>query len=147
MVARVVLMTLWRDGMNNFQAPDGWRVRGREQGGRNFSDSKETWKQWRNSPYEVSNTGKVRRKGSNEVRKPRDDDRKHQRVNLTWDGNREEPPLHDLVMQLFGPPKPKGKNIVILHKDNDGTNNHISNLKWGTRSENVQQAWDDGLIK
>ena len=132
--------------MNNFQAPDGWRVRGREQGGRNFSDSKETWKQWRNSPYEVSNTGKVRRKGSNEVRKPRDDDRKHQRVNLTWDGNREEPPLHQMVMELFGPPKPKGAHVVILHKDNDGTNNAISNLKWGTRSENVQQAWQDGLI-
>ena len=140
-------MIMLRDGMNNFNAPDGWRVRGREQGGRNFSGSEETWKQWKNSPYEVSNTGKVRRKGSGEVRKPRDDDRKHQRVNLTWDGNREEPPLHQMVMDLFGPPKPKGENIVILHKDNDGTNNAISNLKWGTRSENVQQAHDDGLIK
>jgi hypothetical protein len=127
--------------------PNGWRVRGREQGGRSFSDSGEKWKQWKNSPYEVSSTGKVRRKGEKDLRKPRDDDRKHQRVNLTWDGHREEPPLHELVMQLFGPPKPKGKNIVILHKDNDGTNNSISNLKWGTRSENVQQAHDDGLIK
>lgn len=139
-------MILWRDGMNNFRTPDGWRVRGREQGGRDFSDSKEVWKQWRNSPYEVSNKGRVRRKGSGEVRKPRDDDRKHQRVNLTWDGKREEPPLHQMVMELFGPPKPKGENIVILHKDNNGTNNSISNLKWGTKSENVQQAHDDGLI-
>ena len=147
MVEKVDLTITLRDGMNNFNAPDGWRVRGREQGGRNFSGSEETWKQWKNSPYEVSNTGKVRRKGSGEVRKPRDDDRKHQRVNLTWDGNREEPPLHQMVMDLFGPPKPKGENIVILHKDNDGTNNAISNLKWGTRSENVQQAHDDGLIK
>lgn len=140
-------MTMLKDGMNNFRTPDGWKVKGREQGGRNFSDSKEVWKQWKNSPYEVSNTGKVRRKGSNEIRKPRDDDRKHQRVNLTWNGNREEPPLHQMVMELFGPPKPKGEHIVILHKDNDGTNNAISNLKWGTRSENVQQAHDDGLIK
>jgi hypothetical protein len=139
-------MILWRDGMNDFRTPDGWSVRGRGQGGRDFSDSKENWKQWRNSPYEVSNTGKVRRKGSNEVRKPRDDDRKHQRVNLTWDGKREEPPLHQMVMELFGPPKPKGEHIVILHKDNDGTNNAISNLKWGTRSQNVQQAWDDNLL-
>lgn len=132
----------------NVNVPDGWRVKGRDQGGRSFSDSgKEVWKQWKNSPYEVSNTGKVRRKGEKELRKPRDDDRKHQRVNLTWDGNREEPPLHQMVMELFGPPKPKGEHIVILHKDNDGTNNAISNLKWGTRSENVQQAHDDGLIK
>lgn len=132
--------------MNNFRTPDGWRVRGREQGGRDFSAPKEVWKQWKDSPYEVSNTGKVRRKGSGEVRKPRDDDRKHHRMNLTWDGKREEPPVHQMVMELFGPPKPKGEHIVILHKDNDGTNNAISNLKWGTRSQNTQQAHDDGLI-
>lgn len=125
------------------QPPDGWRVKRPA-----FSDSKpkEVWKKWHDSPYEVSNTGKVRRIGSNEIRKPRDDDRKHQRMNLTWNGKREEPPLHQMVMELFGPPKPKGEHIVILHKDNDGTNNAISNLKWGTRSENVQQAHDDGLI-
>jgi hypothetical protein len=130
------------------QVPNGWRIKGRDRGGRNYSDSspKEIWKQWRNSPYEVSNKGRVRRKGSTELRKPRDDDRKHQRINLTWDGKREEPMLHQIVMELFGPPKPKGENIVILHKDNDGTNNAISNLKWGTKSENVQQAHDDGLI-
>jgi hypothetical protein len=133
--------------MDDFVKPEGWKVKGRDQGGRNYSDSGEQWKQWKDSPYEVSSSGKVRRKGDAEHRKPRDDDRKHQRVNLTWNGKREEPPLHQMVMELFGPPRPKGKHIVILHKDNDGTNNAISNLKWGTRSENVQQAHDDGLIK
>ena len=140
-------MTTWRDGMSDFVGPEGWRVKGRDQGGRNYSDSGGGWKQWKDSPYEVSREGKVRRKGDDSHRKPRDDDRKHQRVNLTWDGKREEPPLHQMVMELFGPPKPQGKNIVILHKDNDGTNNAISNLEWGTRSENVQQAHNDGLIK
>jgi hypothetical protein len=136
--------------MDNLRVPPGWRVRGREQGGRNFSDSKESWKRYKDSPYEISNKGHVRRKeadGSYNMRKPRSDDRKHLRVNLTWNGNREEPLLHQLVMELFGPPKPKGENIVILHKDNNGTNNALSNLKWGTRSENVQQAWDDGQLK
>lgn len=118
--------------MSDYNVPDGW------------SEFSEKWKSWRNSPYEVSNTGRIRREG--DIRKPRSDGRKHQRINLTWDGNREEPPIHQMVMELFGPPKPKGKNIVILHKDNDGTNNSISNLKWGTKSENVQQAHDDGLI-
>ena len=127
--------------MDDLNVPNGWRVRGREQGGRDFSDSKEAWKKYKDSPYEVSNKGRVRRKeanGSYNMRKPRDDDRKHLRVNLTWNGKREEPPLHQLVMELFGPPKPSGKHIVILHS--------ISNLKWGTRSENVQAAHDDGLI-
>lgn len=142
------------DNLNSSEinVPHGWRVRGRVQGGRDFSDSdnKEVWKKWRNSPYEVSNKGRVRRKeqnGSYSLRKPRDDDRKHHRVNLTWDGKREEPPIHQLVMELFGPPKPKGEHVVILHKDNNGTNNSISNLEWGTRSENTQQVWDDGLRK
>lgn len=137
--------------MDNLRVPNGWRVRGREQGGRDFSDSKrkEVWKKWKDSPYEVSSLGRVRRKeanGSYNLRKSRDDDRKHHRVNLTWNGKREEPPLHQLVMELFGPPKPNVEHIVILHKDNDGTNNAISNLEWGTRSENTQQAHDDGLI-
>lgn len=133
--------------MDDLNVPSGWRVKGRDQGGRNFSDSKEVWKPWRNTPYEVSNTGKVRRKGEKQPRKPRDDDRKHHRVNLTWDGNREEPLIHQMVIEAFGPPKPKGENIVILHKDGDGTNNHINNLKWGTRSQNVKQTWDDGAMK
>jgi hypothetical protein len=137
--------------MDDLSVPRGWRVRGREQGGRDFGDSKkEIWKKYKDSPYEVSNMGRVRRKeadGSYNMRKPRDDDRKHLRVNLTWDGKREEPPLHQIVMELFGPPKPRGEHVVILHKDNNGTNNKISNLKWGTRSQNVQQAHDDGLIK
>lgn len=127
-----------------FVKPDGWRVRKPQY---SDSSSSEQWKQWKDSPYMVSSSGKVKRKGDTDVRKPRDDDRKHQRMNMTWDGKREEPPLHEMVMELFGPPKPKGEHIVILHKDNDGTNNAISNLKWGTRSQNVKQAWDDGLIK
>lgn len=134
----------------NINVPDGWRMRGRERGGRDFADSGEKWKKWKDSPYEISSKGRVRRKeadGSYNMRKPRDDDRKHLRVNLTWNGKREEPLLHQCVMELFGPPKPQGKHVVVLHKDNDGTNNAISNLKWGTRSENVQQAHDDGLIK
>jgi hypothetical protein len=121
--------------MNNCKVPDGW------------SEFSEKWKKWKDSPYEVSTLGRVRNSETGEIRKPRSDDRKHHRVNLTWDGKREEPMLHRLVMDLFGPPKPSGENIVILHKDNNGENNRLSNLKWGTRSENVQQVYDDGLIK
>ena len=35
---------------------------------------------------------------------------------------------------------------LVMHLDNDTLHNHISNLKWGTPSENIQQAYDDGLI-
>ena len=35
---------------------------------------------------------------------------------------------------------------IVMHKDNNKLNNHISNLKWGTIAENTKQAYDDGLI-
>lgn len=134
--------------------PEGWRPAKHRKAKPNMAESKssgskEVWKRYKDSPYQVSSKGRVRRlqeNGEYSYRKPRDDDRKHLRMNLTWNGKREEPPLHQMVMDVFGPPKPKGENIVILHKDNDGTNNAVSNLKWGTRSQNVQQAHDDGLI-
>ena len=87
--------------------------------------------------------GRVKRDG--EVRALRDDDRGHYRVNLTYDGKREEPKVHQMVMDLFGPSKPSG-SPVIMHKNNNGQDNKISNLKWGSRSENTQDAYDDGLI-
>lgn len=33
---------------------------------------------------------------------------------------------------------------VVMHIDNDVLHNHISNLKWGTQSENIRQAFDEG---
>ena len=116
---------------DNYEIPEGW------------SEFAETWKRWKKSPYEISNMGRVRRGG--EIRKPRDDDRGHYRMNLTWDGNREEPKIHHMVMELFGPSKPDGKAIV-MHKNNNGKDNRLSNLKWGTREQNTQDAYDDGLI-
>lgn len=33
---------------------------------------------------------------------------------------------------------------VVMHLDNDKTNNKVSNLKWGTQSDNMQQMVRDG---
>ena len=53
--------------------------------------------------------------------------------------------LHKIVAEAFIPNDDVNKNIV-MHLDNDKTNNNVENLKWGTISENTQQAVDDGLI-
>lgn len=53
--------------------------------------------------------------------------------------------VHRLVAEAFIP-NPNGYDIV-MHLDNDKTNNNVTNLKWGTVSENTQQAYNDGLIK
>ena len=63
-------------------------------------------------------------------------------VGLHKDGRQEKHPVHVLVCRTFIGPRPK--DFDVLHLDNDKWNNHVSNLKWGTRSENIQQMWDDG---
>lgn len=50
-----------------------------------------------------------------------------------------------LVAQAFIP-NPNNYPIV-LHLDNNKLNNNVTNLKWGTYSENTLQAYRDGLCK
>ena len=118
---------------------------------------REKWMRWKDSPYQVSDMGRVRRvyeDGRVKMRKPRNDDRGKFRVNLTWTHqgvpHREEPFLHQMVMELFGPEKPRGEHIVVCHKKPTGTDgkpdNRLANLYWCDRSRNVEDAWDDGLM-
>lgn len=44
--------------------------------------------------------------------------------------------IHQLVCEAFHGPRPFPKAVVI-HLDEDGTNNKESNLKWGTQKENL----------
>lgn len=49
---------------------------------------------------------------------------------------------HILVcLAWYGKPK---SGQVVMHKDNDCTNNKPDNLKWGTQSDNIQQMWESG---
>jgi hypothetical protein len=36
---------------------------------------------------------------------------------------------------------------MVLHADNDKTNNCVENLRWGNNSMNIQQAYNDGIMK
>lgn len=150
----------------NINVPEGWRV-GEADEAESFEeipvlnpeDSKrEQWKQWKDSPYQISDMGRVRRirqDGKVKYRKPRSDDRGKFRYNLTWKRNgvphREEVFGHQMVMSLYGPEKPSGENIVVCHRNPTGTDgkpdNRISNLYWCDRSKNVEDSWDDGLME
>lgn len=58
------------------------------------------------------------------------------------DGIRRHFRIHRLVAEIYiGNPE---DFPIVLHLDNDKTNNYYGNLKWGTISENTQQAYDDG---
>ena len=50
--------------------------------------------------------------------------------------------IHRLVAETF---LPNPDDLpVVMHLDNDPLNNHVSNLKWGTASENMKQAFREG---
>lgn len=52
--------------------------------------------------------------------------------------------VHRLVAEAF---LPNPNNLpIVMHIDNNKQNNHYTNLKWGTVSENTKQAFDDDLI-
>jgi hypothetical protein len=48
--------------------------------------------------------------------------------------------LHQLVVECWGNPKPKGTDWCIDHIDEDKTNNKVENLRWLPRSENTRRS-------
>jgi hypothetical protein len=50
--------------------------------------------------------------------------------------------VHRLVLEAFVGPCPEG--MECRHLDGTRTNNHLSNLRWGTSSENNQDILDHG---
>jgi hypothetical protein len=51
-------------------------------------------------------------------------------------------PVHQLVLEAFVGPCPSG--MEALHRDDNGTNNVLDNLRWGTRAENIEDKIANG---
>lgn len=51
-------------------------------------------------------------------------------------------PIHQLVMLAFVGPKPNGKEV--LHRNVDPTDNRLTNLHYGSRSENIIDVYYQG---
>lgn len=63
-------------------------------------------------------------------------------VGLVCNGKKYTFLVHRLVAE-FHIPNPN-KLEEVNHKDLDKTNNHVDNLEWVSRKENLQHAWDNG---
>lgn len=84
--------------------------------------------------YKVSNFGNLKNK-KGKILKFREDKDGYKRTNLYKDNKPHTFRIHTLVAKAFIA-NPENKN-VIDHIDRNHQNNHISNLRWATISENT----------
>lgn len=107
--------------------------------------------------YEVSQTGIVRsitrvvpssscsRTLKSKIIKPRVNNRGYEQVRLSKDGFTKAKFVHRLVAVAFIPPL--HNKLFVNHKNGIKTCNEFKNLEWVNHAENIQHAYDTGLIK
>lgn len=102
---------------------------------------KEYWIDVKEDPkYEVSNLGNVRKKSTGKLmRKSLNRDGGYQRVSIN--GNHRY--VHRLVADAFF--DGDHTDLDVNHIDGNKQNNHIGNLEWCTRKDNLQHASNNGL--
>ena len=94
--------------------------------------------------YEVSDQGRVRslKYGKEKILKHGKTHDGYLKVNLWKDGHTKQTYVHRLVAESF---IPNPNNLTTVnHKDEDKTNNTVSNLEWMSREDNVaysQPQW------
>lgn len=116
--------------------------------------------EWRPIPgyeglYEASSHGRIRsldrrvrtargdRITRGVVKKPAVKDTGRLQVHLAREGRKAPWTVHRLVALTFLGPQP-GPGYMVLHWDDDPSNNHVSNLRWGTQSENEHDRVRNG---
>ena len=105
--------------------------------------------------YEVSNLGRVRsidrpvrvghgafRLRRGRILRARITAGRYRGVSLSRDGAIHPKFVHRLVLEAFSGPAPEGMHAC--HWNDDPEDNRIENLRWGTRSENMQDCVRNG---
>lgn len=94
--------------------------------------------------YEINEYGDVRSIKTGKLKAQGIHNNGYKYVQLWKDNKENNYNIHRLVAITF---IPNPLNLpVVMHKDNDKLNCHVSNLKWGTYAENTQQAYADKLF-
>ena len=105
----------------------------------------EEWSKIKRYPnYEISNEGRVRNKNTGHVLSPRTSNGYHT-VNLFNGYGASVKYVHRLVADAFYDGDHDG--LDVNHLDGCKTNNHVDNLQWCTRSENLKHAYEIGVKK
>ncbi len=96
--------------------------------------------------YEINECGDIKglKSGKIKVRREPDEHYLYPYIILYKDAKQKKFGIHQLVAKTF---IPNPDNLpVVMHKDNNKLNPHVDNLKWGTVSDNVKEAYIDGLV-
>lgn len=116
-----------------------------------IADQPETWKPVPGFPgYEVSDAGRVRslrrrRRGDPpRMLRPCISGHHYYRVFLVLLGRTHTRYVHRLVLEAFLGPCPEG--LEACHRDDDQTNNRLSNLRWDTRQANDEDRERNGGV-
>lgn len=108
---------------------------------------RESWRQTHHPDYEVSNLGRVRsyaqRSGRGRCLAPHllcahPDTRGYLSLRVAGRMYR----VHTLVTAAFLGPRPSGQEV--LHGDDNRVNARLTNLRYGTRSENLRECYQRG---
>jgi hypothetical protein len=93
--------------------------------------------------YQISNLGRVKSiKSKERILKPKKEKNGYLNINLSKNNKYKTRRIHRLVLEAFVGECPEG--MEAMHLDNNRANPELTNLKWGTRSENQRQRAKDG---
>lgn len=102
--------------------------------------SKERWRPVPGFPrYKVSSMGRVKRTASGRVLKlwPRG-----RYILVTLSPGNKLRAVHILMAEAFRGPRPLG--TLVRHLDDDGANNCLANIRWGTHEDNYADSVRNG---
>ena len=104
----------------------------------------EQWLQSRDMPeYEVSNLGRIRNSKTKRVLKTHVNERGYETVTITNNNKHHNIKVHRMVANTFY--EGDHNNLDVNHIDGNKLNNHIDNLEYCTRSENIRHAFTNGF--
>ncbi|HEC64939.1 hypothetical protein LCGC14_1269290 [marine sediment metagenome] len=108
---------------------------------------KEVWKKINGYEdlYMISNLGRIKSFWKDDkILKGGIDGNGYRNITLRKNGNGKTAAVHRLVATYFV--KGFKRGLEVNHKDGDKTNNHVDNLEWCTRRENIKHALKMGLL-
>ena len=106
---------------------------------------RERWQVLKEFPeYQISTHGRVKRTITNRILRPGacGSKRQYRMVTLYRNNKAYGRSVHRLVLETFRGPCPEGKEA--RHRDGNGANNKLTNLKWATRTRNAQDRIKHG---